>query len=132
MKEALLIIDVQNYYFPGGANALYNPYEAEKRIQELISESRTVRRPIVYIQHINPPDDTFFLEGTPGVEISDRIKPEAGDKVIIKRYGSLPPCGRDRNDGTAVCFIYDGSSRYSRHRKSHFCGLAGSDQKIST
>ena len=63
-----------------------NPYKAERRIQELILESRAFRRPIVYIQHINPPDDTFFLEGTPGVEISDRIRPEASDKVIVKRY----------------------------------------------
>lgn len=86
MKEALLIIDVQNDYFPGGANALHNPGKAERRIQDLISESRAIHRPIVYIQHINPPDDTFFLEGTPGVEISDRIRPNAEDKVIIKHY----------------------------------------------
>ena len=86
MREALLIIDVQNDYFPGGANALHNPYEAEKRIQKLISESRAIRRPIVYIQHINPPDDSFFLEGTKGAEISERIRPEKGDKVIVKRY----------------------------------------------
>ena len=86
MKEALLIIDVQNDYFPGGANELHNPCKAERRIQELIMESRAIRRPIVYIQHINPPDDTFFLEGTPGVEISDRIRPEKGDKVIVKHY----------------------------------------------
>lgn len=35
MREALLIIDVQNDYFPGGANELVHPYEAEKEIQEL-------------------------------------------------------------------------------------------------
>ena len=29
MREALLIIDVQNDYFPGGANELVHPYEAE-------------------------------------------------------------------------------------------------------
>ena len=86
MKEALLIIDVQNDYFPGGANELCNPDKAERRIQELISESRVCDRAVIYIQHFNPPDDTFFLEGTFGAEISDRIKPEAGDKVIIKRY----------------------------------------------
>ena len=86
MKEALLIIDVQNDYFPGGANELSHPFEAEKRIRELIAESRTCGRPVVYIQHFNPPDDTFFLEGTFGAEISERIKPQAGDKVIIKRY----------------------------------------------
>ena len=86
MKEALLIIDVQNDYFPGGSNELVRPLEAEKRIQELIAESRTCGRPVVYIQHFNPPDDTFFLEGTFGAEISGRIRPRPEDKVIIKRY----------------------------------------------
>ena len=85
MREALLIIDVQNDYFPGGANELFHPYEAEKRIQELIAESRACGRPVVYIQHFNSPDDSFFLEGTFGAEISERIRPQAGDKVIVKR-----------------------------------------------
>lgn len=86
MKEALLVIDVQNDYFPGGTNELHNPYEAEARIKELIAESRKCDRPIVYIQHINPPDDYFFIEGTYGAEISDRIKPCEGDKVIVKHF----------------------------------------------
>ncbi len=86
MREALLIIDVQNDYFPGGANELFHPYEAEKRIQELIAESRACGRPVVYIQHFNSPDDSFFLEGTFGAEISERIRPQAGDKVIVKRW----------------------------------------------
>lgn len=86
MKEALLIIDVQNDYFPGGANELSHPFEAESRILELITESRECGRPVIYIQHFNSPDDTFFLEGTFGAEISERIKPTDNDKVIIKRY----------------------------------------------
>ena len=86
MNEALLIIDVQNDYFPGGANELVRPLEAEKRIQELIAESRACGRPVIYIQHFNAPSDTFFLEGTYGAEISERIRPAAGDKVIVKRY----------------------------------------------
>jgi len=86
MKEALLIIDVQNDYFPGGTNELHNPYEAEDRIRELIAESRECDRPVIYIQHFNPPDDYFFIEGTHGAEISDRIRPETGDRVIVKHY----------------------------------------------
>ena len=86
MKEALLIIDVQNDYFPGGANELSHPFEAENRIRELIAESRVCGRPVIYIQHFNPPDDTFFLEGTFGADISERIRPADNDKVIIKRY----------------------------------------------
>ncbi|MBR3283162.1 MAG: cysteine hydrolase [Ruminococcus sp.] len=86
MKEALLIIDVQNDYFPGGACELYHAREAEDNIIRLIDESRKAGRPIVYVRHINPPDDTFFLEGTPGCEISDRIKPRPEDIVIDKNY----------------------------------------------
>ena len=86
MKEALLIIDVQNDYFPGGANELSRPLEAEKRIQELIAESRTLGRPVIYIQHFNPPGDTFFLEGSFGAEISERIRPRPEDRVIVKRF----------------------------------------------
>ncbi|MCR4788666.1 MAG: cysteine hydrolase [Lachnospiraceae bacterium] len=86
MKEALIIIDVQNDYFPGGTCELHNPYEAEKVIQKLISESRSIGRPIVYIRHFNESGDFFFLEGTKGAEISDRIAPEPEDRVIIKRY----------------------------------------------
>lgn len=86
MKEALIIIDVQNDYFPGGACELYKAYEAEKRIIALIDESRKTGREIVYIKHINPPDDTFFIEGTWGCEISERIKPLPGDKVIVKYF----------------------------------------------
>lgn len=41
-KEALLIIDVQNDYFPGGACELKNAYEAEERIISLISKSRAM------------------------------------------------------------------------------------------
>ena len=86
MKEALLIIDVQNDYFPGGTCELFGAYEAENKIKTLIEESRKSDRPIIYIQHINPPDDTFFIEGTFGCEISERIKPQADDKVIVKYY----------------------------------------------
>ena len=85
MKEALIIIDVQNDYFPGGTCELYQPYEAEKVIQNLISESRKINRPIVYIQHFNEPNDYFFLEGTKGAEISERIAPGPDDKIIVKR-----------------------------------------------
>ena len=53
MREALLVIDVQNDYFPGGTNELVHPYETEKRIQELIADSRINGRPIIYIQHFN-------------------------------------------------------------------------------
>lgn len=86
MKEALLVIDVQNDYFPGGACELYHANEAAEKISALIGESRKMGRPVIYMQHINPPDAGFFLEGTFGSEISECVKPHAGDQVIVKYY----------------------------------------------
>ena len=85
MKEALLIIDVQNDYFPGGARELYKPAEALERIKELIAASRESGRLVVYMQHFNGPEDSFFKEGTPGAEIHAEIAPEDGDRVFVKR-----------------------------------------------
>jgi len=41
-KQALIIIDVQNDYFPGGSCELYSPLEAEKKIKELIDDRRAL------------------------------------------------------------------------------------------
>ena len=42
MRDVLVIIDVQNDYFPGGTNELHNPLKAEKKIKQLIDESRKI------------------------------------------------------------------------------------------
>jgi nicotinamidase-related amidase len=86
MKEALLIIDVQNDYLEGGACELYKSRETEDCIIGLLSESRSIGRPVIYIQHINPPTESYLLEDTPGAEISERIKPLPDDIVIMKQY----------------------------------------------
>ncbi len=97
MKEALLIIDVQNDYFEGGACELHNAREAESHIADLIQESRELGRHIIYIKHINQLDDDFFVEGTYGCEISDRIKPLPTDTVIVK-YCPNSFLGTELND----------------------------------
>lgn len=84
MKEALLIIDVQNDYFPGGANPQHMALEAETVIRKWIDDSRKVGRPIIYMQHFNGPEDSFFRPGTEGAEISPRVAPMSGEKVIVK------------------------------------------------
>ncbi len=84
MKEALLIIDVQNDYFPGGANPQHRALEAEAVIRKWIIDSRIVGRPIIYMQHFNGPEDSFFRPGTNGAEISPRIAPMPQDKIIVK------------------------------------------------
>lgn len=84
MKEALLIIDVQNDYFPGGKNELYHPEQALHNIQTLLTTFREKKNPIYYIQHISSNPNYFFAEGTTGANIHDGITPRLEEPIIIK------------------------------------------------
>ncbi len=61
MKQALLIIDVQNDYFEGGAMTLADPDQALSQINRLETYFVEQNLPVIYIQHINPPEATFFV-----------------------------------------------------------------------
>jgi len=93
MTAALLIIDIQNDYFPGGANALVGPEEAAKQAAKLIAAFRTKGQPVVHMQHLSVrPGATFFVPGTKGAEIHESVKPLAGETVLQKNF---PNCFRE-------------------------------------
>ena len=87
MKTALLIVDVQNDYFPDGRNELVGSIEASLRIKTIIEEFRRKNLEIIYIQHISKsPTATFFLSNTAGVAIYKNVYPNKEDKIFIKHY----------------------------------------------
>ncbi len=87
MKPALLLIDLQNDYFPGGAMELAGMTQAAARAQELLAALRQARRLIFHVQHLAPgPDATFFRPNTPGVEIHESLRPLPGEAVVRKHY----------------------------------------------
>lgn len=61
MKQALIIIDVQNDYFSEGKMELYQPQLALEKILKVREYFRNQQLPVYYIQHINSnPGATFF------------------------------------------------------------------------
>lgn len=86
MKKALLIIDVQNDYFPEGRNPLEQPEAAIKPIKNLLEYFRKQNLPVIYIQHVADAQGTFFVPDTNGVQIHHDIKPLATETVIVKHY----------------------------------------------
>jgi len=87
MKTGLILVDIQNDYFPGGTMELVGIREAGTKAKELLSFFREKRRPTYHIQHISGQKNaTFFLPDTPGVEIHDDIKPFPDERVIPKHY----------------------------------------------
>jgi nicotinamidase-related amidase len=87
MKSALILIDIQNDYFPGGAMELAGISQATAKAQVVLSACRQARRPIFHVQHIAlGPGATFFRPDTPGVEIHESVRPLPGEPVIQKHY----------------------------------------------
>ena len=85
MKKALLIIDVQNDYFPNGKCQLYKPEIALNTIKDLLKIFRKQNLPIIYIRHESI-HGTFFNPNTNGVQIHNDIKPLDTETVIVKHY----------------------------------------------
>lgn len=87
MKQALLLIDIQNDYFEGGTMTLVNAEQASQNTKLLLETFRSKRLPVIHIQHIaTKADATFFLPDTFGVEIHKNVQPLTGEKVIIKHF----------------------------------------------
>jgi nicotinamidase-related amidase len=53
MKTALILIDIQNDYFPGGKMELEGSVEASICANRLQSFYRERKLPVIHIQHIN-------------------------------------------------------------------------------
>ena len=87
MQTALILVDIQNDYFPGGHMELVRINEASANARDLLSLFRENQWPIFHVQHIATSDSaTFFLPNTVGVEIHDSIKPFPNELVIQKHY----------------------------------------------
>lgn len=90
MKKALLVIDLQNDYFPGGKFPLWNTEATLANIERAIAAAREKDIPVIHIQHIADPAmgiAPFFNEGTEGAEIHPRILEAAPDApVVVKRF----------------------------------------------
>lgn len=87
MKTALLIIDIQNDYFPGGKMELEESEQAASAALRLLAAFGKNKWAVHHVQHINTrPKSTFFLPDTPGAEIHRTVQPLDGEPVVIKHY----------------------------------------------
>lgn len=90
MKKALLLIDLQNDYFPGGKFPLWNTDVTLSNIEQAIQAAKAKNIPIIHIQHIANSEmgiAPFFNKGSEGAEINSRILEAALDApIVIKEF----------------------------------------------
>ena len=84
---ALVIIDIQNDYFPGGAMQLEGSDAAAANAAKALESFREDKMPVIHVRHLSVrPGATFFLPGTRGAEIHASVQPAPGETVIEKNF----------------------------------------------
>jgi len=73
-NTALLIIDIQDFYFAGGSSELVNPVPASLNAQKLLADFRKSKELVIHVKH---------GDGK-GAEIHSNVAPLPGEKVIVK------------------------------------------------
>jgi len=81
-NTALLLIDIQDFYFPGGRSELVDPEAASLNAQKLLQKFREKNGMVVHVRH----------NAEQGSEIHKNVRPMEGEKVISKNHVN---CFRD-------------------------------------
>ena len=74
-STALILIDIQNFYFPGGAAELVEPEKAAEQAKILLNYFRENKGLVVHVKH----------DFTPGGEIHHLVEPLNSEKVFTKK-----------------------------------------------
>jgi nicotinamidase-related amidase len=84
-KTALLLVDIQNDYFPGGDWELHAMEQAAENAASLLAAAREAGQMVVHIRHENPsPEAPFFRPGSRGAEIHSAVAPTADEPILTK------------------------------------------------
>ena len=87
MNTALLLIDIQKDYFPGGKMELVEPLAAAKKAYALLQCFREHGGHHIHIQHISKnPKATFFISGDRGTDIHDSVAHFEGEPIVYKHH----------------------------------------------
>lgn len=88
-EEALIIVDVQNDYFPDGNLPTCSPIETAQACAQLIKKFRQEGKEVIFVKHIikdsQEKDYPFLIKNTHGSEIHDIVKPLPTEKIVVKQ-----------------------------------------------
>jgi nicotinamidase-related amidase len=96
LKEALLVIDVQNEYFTGRLHVTY-PQGSLSHILQAMDAAHAAGIAVIVIRHCNPgPGAATFIPGTNEYELHPEVNRRPRDMIVDKTFpGSFTGTGLD-------------------------------------
>ena len=77
-KSALIIVDVQEFYFPDGFNPLVEPEKASEKAGSVLNDFRDNNELIIHVKHATSKDSAIYED----------VYPKKGEKVITKHFAN--------------------------------------------
>ena len=84
--KALIVVDMQNDYYPKGAMELVGILDAHKVVNKTIKKFRDSGNVVIFVQHIANKDAPFFKEGSEGANLYSGLDRKDSDRIFIKHY----------------------------------------------
>ncbi|KGJ03859.1 cysteine hydrolase [Paracoccus versutus] len=84
-KRAILVVDLQNEYWPQGNFPLVGIEAAAANAARVIAHARDKGDLVVNIRH-EAPGGPIFVPGSKGAEINDAVLPQGDEPVVTKNF----------------------------------------------
>jgi nicotinamidase-related amidase len=86
-KQALIVVDIQNDYFPQGKWPLVGADTAADNAARLIKAFRDAGDSVVYIRHeFTSAEAPFFTPGCEGAKLHPKVLNRADEPVVLKHF----------------------------------------------
>lgn len=85
-KRAIVVVDLQNEYWPEGGFPLENISAAAANAARVIAHGRAVGDLVVNVRHEMPTGAPIFVTGSNGAKIHSSVTPAEGETVITKNF----------------------------------------------
>jgi nicotinamidase-related amidase len=86
-KRALVLIDIQNDYFPGGKWALSGIESAADRAAQVLEAARAAGDLVVHVRHeFATADAPFFAPNSNGAKIHAKVRNLESEPVVLKHH----------------------------------------------
>jgi len=86
-RQALIVVDIQNDYFPQGKWPLVGAEAAANNAARLIAAFRETGDPVVHIRHeFASADAPFFTPGSDGAKLHSKVLNRPDEPVVLKHF----------------------------------------------